>query len=79
LKELSIAKPVRTSKRARRIVAGTLAFIEEIEPLKTQFVISSDTEEEDCVANEEDSVSNEETSLGDSSNDADTVEEDSKY
>jgi len=35
LKEPSVAEPVRRSKRARKIVAGTLAIIEEIEPLKT--------------------------------------------
>ena len=56
-----------------------MAVIEEIEPLKTQFVISSDTEEEDRAADEEDLVSNEETSSGDSLSNADTTEEDSNY
>jgi len=79
LKEPSVAEPVRRSNRARRTVPGTLAVIEEIEPLKTQFVISSDTEEEDRAADEEDSVSNDETSSDDSSSDAESAEEDNNY
>jgi len=79
LKEPSVVEPIRRSKRATRIVAGTLAVIEEIESLKTQFVISSDTEKEDRADDEEDSVSNEETSSGDSLSDEDTAEKDSNY
>ena len=49
--------------------------IEEIEPLKTQFVILPDTEEENCAVDEEDSVRNDDISSDDSSSDADTAEE----
>jgi len=79
LKEPAVAEPVRRLKRAKRIAAGTLAVIEEIEPLKTQFVISSDSKGEDRASDEEDSVSNEETTTGNSASDEDTTEEDSNY
>ena len=79
MKEPSVVEPVRRSKRAKRNVAGTLAVIEEIEPLKTQFVISSDTEGKDRAVDEEDLVSNEETSSGNPSSNEDTTEEDSNY
>jgi len=60
-------------------VAGTLAVIEEIEPLKTQFVISSDSDGEEQARDEEESVSNEEATTGNFENDEDTEEEDSNY
>jgi len=79
LKEPSVAEPVRRSKRARRTVAGTLAVIEEIEPLKTQFVISSDSDGEEQARDEEESVSNEEAAIGNFASDEDTEDEDSNY
>jgi len=79
LKEPFVAEPVRRSKRARRTVAGTLAVIEEIEPLKTQFVISSDSDGEEQARDEEESVSNEEATTGNFASDEDTEEEDSNY
>jgi len=79
LKEPSVAEPVRRSKRARRTVARTLAVIEEIEPLKTQFVISSDSDGEEQARDEEESVSNEEATTGNFASDEDTKDEDSNY
>ena len=79
MKEPSVAELVRRSKRARKTVAGTLAVIEEIEPLKTQFVISSDSDGEDQASDEEELVSNEEAATGNFVSDEDTDDEDSNY
>jgi len=66
-------------KKGKENYSRNFGCYKEIEPLKTQFVISSDTAGEDRAVDEEDSVSNEETSSGDSSSDEDTTEEDSNY
>ena len=56
-----------------------MAIIEEIEPLKTQFVISSDSDGEDQASDEEELVSNEEAATENFASDEDTDDEDSNY
>jgi len=70
--------PPRRPKRARRIVAGPLGLainFEDVEPLKTQFVISSDTKEEERAVEGEDSMGNNDISSNESSEDTEAVGE----
>ena len=70
-------EPPRRPKRDRRAVTGPLGPVinEDVESLNIQFVISSDTEEEEHADRGEDSVGNNDISLDESSDDADVVEE----
>jgi len=54
---------------------GPVINFENVEPLKTQFVISSGTKEEEHVEEGEDSVGNNDISSDESSEDTDAVEE----
>jgi len=70
--------PPRRPKRARRTVVGSLGptiNFENVEPLKTQFVISSDIEEEERVEEGEDSVGNNDISSDESLEDTEAVRE----
>jgi len=54
---------------------GLAINFENVKPLKTQFVISSDTEKEEYADEGEDSVGNNDISSDESSEDTDAVEE----
>ena len=81
-RKVRVRKPVevppKRPKRARRTVAGPLGLainFENVEPLKTQFVISSDTEEEERAKEGEDLVGNNDISSCESSEDTKAVGE----